>query len=855
MKRVICVSVMVLMLCVPAAMAANTVVIQDQNVAKGATGVIIPVLLSNDDNLKSVICPLVFREQTPGAFITSVALDFGDRLPVGGPLSEIGFRNQYADEDGICHDGEAGGFGTITLATGGPGAVGASPEGVLFVRQKLFSAALAPGSDATGSFLLTVDVTNVDGTFEIDTTCANPSNHLLFIEDVTNIPHIPEFTKGIITVGNPVSNQPPTALCQDVTVDADANCEATVDPAQVDAGSSDPDSDPITFALDPTGPYSVGATAVNLIVTDDSGDADTCQATITVVDNTPPVIACSGDVAVQCAGDIPDPSPGAFTASDNCPGVTAQFVDDVSDGQSCPETITRTYRATDAAGNTAECQQIITVMDTEAPVITACAGDVTVMCSDDVPAVDIGLVTATDNCGSVTITHVGDASDGQSCPETITRTYRATDDCGNFVECTQTITVNDTEPPVVTCSGDLDVTIGPGETEAIVNFSSTVSDNCAGATIACNPSSGSAFPVGQTTVTCTGTDACGNTDVCSFVVTVTVESIPPTALCQDVTVNADANCEADASVDAGSFDPDGGAVTLVQTPPGPYPLGPTNVVLTVTDDENDVTTCTAVVTVVDNTPPEITCNADINIEVGSGDGGSTVIYTTSATDNCGLASVDCDHASGDFFPVGATVVTCTAIDNAGNQAECSFTITITQVGGNAPPVAVDDHFGARSGVQLFVVGAGCLTNDNDPDGDPLTAVLDTDVSNGVLTLNADGSFFYKPSGSFVGIDQFTYYANDGSLNSATPGTVYLHVKMGGAIVLGDYDEDGFLTAIDMGKMIDALYAGGPDPHDAGCDTRPRGDFDGDGFTTSLDFANLVDYLFAGGHGPYNPCDE
>ncbi len=84
------------------------------------------------------------------------------------------------------------------------------------------------------------------------------------------------------------------------------------------------------------------------------------------------------------------------------------------------------------------------------------------------------------------------------------------------------------------------------------------------------------------------------------------DSLPPVAICKNVTVEADPGlCSADASVDDGSFDPDGGSVTLSQTPPGPYPLGETLVVLTVTDDSGLTASCTATVTVVDTQPPVI----------------------------------------------------------------------------------------------------------------------------------------------------------------------------------------------------------------------------------------------------------
>jgi hypothetical protein len=68
----------------------------------------------------------------------------------------------------------------------------------------------------------------------------------------------------------------------------------------------------------------------------------------------------------------------------------------------------------------------------------------------------------------------------------------------------------------------------------------------------------------------------------------------------------------------------------------------------------------------------------------------------------------------------------------------------------------------------------------------------------------------------------------------------------------DFDGDGFLTAIDLGDLIDILFAGAPDIQDPNCPAN-RSDFDCDGFATALDLGFLIDHLFAGGQGPCDPC--
>ena len=90
--------------------------------------------------------------------------------------------------------------------------------------------------------------------------------------------------------------------------------------------------------------------------------------------------------------------------------------------------------------------------------------------------------------------------------------------------CIFTVTVNDTQPPSITCPANVTAVTAltcPATTATAVSFPDpTASDNCPGVTVACVPASGSIIPVGTTTVTCTATDASGNTATCSFTVTV-----------------------------------------------------------------------------------------------------------------------------------------------------------------------------------------------------------------------------------------------------------------------------------------------------------------------------------------------
>jgi subtilisin-like proprotein convertase family protein len=96
---------------------------------------------------------------------------------------------------------------------------------------------------------------------------------------------------------------------------------------------------------------------------------------------------------------------------------------------------------------------------------------------------------------------------------------------GGTPSCTFTVTVNDTQPPALSCPASVAAITAPpavgcvAATNAVVTYTTPkATDNCPGVTVSCVPPSGSAFPLGTTTVTCTATDAGGNTATCSFAV-------------------------------------------------------------------------------------------------------------------------------------------------------------------------------------------------------------------------------------------------------------------------------------------------------------------------------------------------
>lgn len=118
---------------------------------------------------------------------------------------------------------------------------------------------------------------------------------------------------------------------------------------------------------------------------------------------------------------------------------------------------------------------------------------------------------------------------------------------------------------------------------------------------------------------------------------------------------------------------------------------------------------------------------------------------------------------------GSDSFTYTIDDGHGHTATATVHVRV-----NAPPQANDDTYSVNENTALAAAAPGVLSNDTDPDGDAITAVLVSSPSHGTLTFHADGSFTYTPNAHFACTDSFTYKANDG-LADSNVATVTIHV--------------------------------------------------------------------------------
>jgi len=491
-----------------------------------------------------------------------------------------------------------------------------------------------------------------------------------------------------VVTGTPMItvNSPRAIIVQAGATDADGDPLAFtifIDGVVVSANSI-PAGSPTTGTLGITNAFGLGQHAV-VFTANDGAASGSFTTVVKVIDNTPPVIAIENIIIPSDLGrttaavdyrnrlSVTDDFPGMTWVADRLPGSAFAI-----------GTTTVTVTAVDASANRAQRSFTITVTDSLPPVIN-CPLDLlrptdpgasnvivrwTCSAMDNLPGCSTACTPPSGSAFQIGITTV---------------VCSARDVAGNTANCMFTVTVVDREPPVLTVPANMLVPTEAGQNVAVVNdYAITIADNVPGATVDCTPPPGSPFPLGTSPVICIGSDAAGNRATNHFTITVVDTSArdtqPPVITVPDnIVVPADAGKNnAVVSYTATVMDNQPGASVACLPPSGSaFALGITTVACRASDTAGNRASISFTVAVADWEKPVLTVPANLTLVAEAGQSNAVVTYTATATDNSGSVAVVCTTPSGAAFPVGVTSVTCSAIDDSGNVATASFTVTVT----------------------------------------------------------------------------------------------------------------------------------------------------------------------------------
>jgi HYR domain len=504
---------------------------------------------------------------------------------------------------------------------------------------------------------------------------------------------------------------PPPIRIDDVTAEATSSSGASV---TYHVKAFDPDSEnPISATCSPggtgsgdfnlTADFPLGATTVHCDTTLENGDPASAEMTVTVRDTTPPTFTQPTDVHE----DTTDPSGKDVsytvpTATDAVAGSLAGNCSPASGFHFPVGTTIVSCSATDGSSNTGSTSfaVVITLTDNQAPTLTV-SGDQVKEATGPAGAVVTYSASATDNADPAPVVSCSQASGSTFAIGSTTVTCTATDASGNSSPPQSFgVTVRDTTSPNLSLPGDQSVETSVPAGVA-VSYSVTASDIVDGGIGAsCSPASGSVFPVGSTTVSCSATDSHGNGTSGSFSVTVAlVDHAAPTFSGVPGTIQREANGPLGSTVTyampTANDNLDVGPLLVACLPASgaTFPLGATSVHCTATDTHANTGVATFSVVIVDTTKPILTPPGGRNVYATTPTGIPRSDPALASFLNGAVASDIVDQTlpvgnnAPEFFPVGPTTVTFSTTDRSGNTAQGTSTLTVFPMppAGTTPP--------------------------------------------------------------------------------------------------------------------------------------------------------------------------
>lgn len=443
--------------------------------------------------------------------------------------------------------------------------------------------------------------------------------------------------------------------------------------------------------------FSKGTTPVTCSTTDESGNPGSCSFNVLVIDTQAPTITCPLNISKNT-----DPNTCSSVAtwttpsvSDNCTGIGAPTCNPPSGTAFTKGTTMVTCSVTDASNNTTTCSFTVTITDTQAPTIT-CPSNITRSTDPNVctAVVSWSALTVSDNCPGVGVAACTPASGSTFLKGTTTVSCTVADASGNTASCSFSVIVNDTQAPNITCPANIVKNTDFNLCSTAATWTSpSVSDNCPGVGVpSCTPVSGSVFQKGVTTVSCSVSDASGNSRTCTF--TVTVNDVqPPTIACpSNQSFEADATCSGkNVTYTAPTVTDNCPNVTYscVPTSGSFFNIGTTTVLCTARDASNNTATCSFTINI-ENRPiiaPEASTvsfsfgckiktalTRQIQINNTGGRFGGGVMQWTAASTASEITIITPNGVEGNYLQLKV---------NPGSLANGTYTRTVTLTGKNS----------------------------------------------------------------------------------------------------------------------------------------------------------------------------
>jgi CshA-type fibril repeat protein len=737
--------------------------------------------------------------------------------PVNDGPTTVGLANQNGEDGATVSISTAQGFNDIDgddltfTATGLPPALSIDPD------TGLITGTLASDSSVNGPFVVTVTATDPSGE-SVSTTFVYSIQNIppIAVDDVATTPEDVPVTVAVLTNDSDPDGDPlmiTAASSQDGTVVVNPDGTLTFTPAENFNGEA-----LVTYTVsDGQGGVATATLTVDVVAVNDAPESLSIP-NITNEDNQSVSVDTSSffsdldgdtlsfDVTGLPAGLNIDPATGIISgtidrdASQPNGGIYSVTVTGTDpDGLSTSQTFT--WTVTNPAP-TAVNDMATTDEDTSV--------DITVLANDTDPDGDPLTVTmATALNGMVTInpdgslTYVPDANFNGS--DTIT--YVISDGNGGTSTAAVDVTVNPVNDPpvaaddVATTNEDTPVTIGVlgNDTDTDGDPLTVTAATSPDGIVVINPDGTITFTPnpnfnGPTTISYTISDGNGGTSTATVSVTVDAVNDPPVANMDSATTDEDT--PVDIAVLSNDTDVDGDPlnVTAADAPNGTVTINPDSTVTyvpdpdfngvdtityTISDGQGGFSTSTVEVTVnaVNDAPvatpiaPQNDNDADvITVSVASNFtdvDGDTLTFTAMglppglSIDAAGniTGTIDPDASQGGPGSDGIYSVTVTADDGNGGTVSQTFVWEVN----NPAPVATDDVATTDEDTPVVIP---VLANDTDADGDALSVASAT-ASNGVVTINPDGTITYVPNANFNGTDIITYTISDGNGGTST----------------------------------------------------------------------------------------